>query len=480
MRAPIKIVRLAHDGSLLMSEPSPSAPSPTNSFLRGSIRSVFIRTSAPIVLVTMISGLLTVVDAMLLGAFVGTDALTAVTLVFPVSMLLVALTTMVGIGMASIVGRRLGARDLGGAISTLASAQGLALAVAGLAMMAFFGFGGQLVDFLAGGNAELAGMGWSFLAISFATAPAGFLLSIQSDALRMEGRVGFMAMAGVLVTLANIAFNALLIGVFDFGVAGSAWGTALAQVLGLAVVVIYRLRGRAILPLVGLRCDGQWREILALGVPRSLNFIGISFGSAAILFALHRLALPQLDMTIAAYGVVMRLSTFTFLPLMGMSLALQAIAGNAVGAGQSARAKQTLYFALGVSTAYGLLVQLLMIGGRDMLGGIFVSDTGVALEVARIIPLSLAAYFAFGPVMMAASYAQALGKVRAAAVLSLGRTYLFAIPLTLVLPLMWGETGVWIAAPVSDVLMLALTSLIWWRANRPPAMAASGAGPSKT
>ncbi|MBU1305202.1 MAG: MATE family efflux transporter [Alphaproteobacteria bacterium] len=451
-----------------MREPTASASRPTNSFLHGSIQSVFIRTSAPIVLVTMISGLLTVADAMLLGAFVGADALSAVTLVFPISMLLVALTTMVGIGMASILGRRLGARDIDGAITTLAAAQGLALAVAGLAMLAFFGFGGPLVDLLAGGRADLAAMGWRFLAISFATAPLGFLLSVQSDALRMEGRVGFMAMAGVLVTLANIGFNALLIGVFDFGVAGSAWGTALAQLLGLVVVLIYRLRGRAMLPMVGLRCDGQWRQILALGVPRSLNFIGISLGSAATLFALHRLALPQPDMTIAAYGVVMRLSTFAFLPLMGMSLGLQAIVGNAIGAGQGERARRTLAFALGVSLAYGLLVQVLLIGGRDRLGGLFVADAAVGLEVARIVPLSLAAYFAFGPVMMVASYAQALGKVRQAAVLSLGRTYLFAIPLTLVLPLAWGEAGVWISAPIADLLMAVLTGLIWWRTSVAP------------
>jgi len=81
--------------------------------------------------------------------------------------------------------------------------------------------------------------------------------------------------------------------------------------------------------------------------------------------------------------------------------------------------------------------------------------------VARIVPIHVAAYFAFGPVMMAASHAQAVGQVRRAAVLSLGRTYLFAIPLTLVLPLLWGETGIWAAAPAADLAMLVLGTLIW-------------------
>ncbi|MBB4650528.1 putative MATE family efflux protein [Aminobacter niigataensis] len=448
-----------------MSDQSSLAAEPKNSFLRGSIRSVFIRTCLPIIVVTTISGLLTVVDAMLLGAFVGADALSAVTLVFPISMLLVAVSTMVGIGMASILGRRLGAQDMDGAINTFASAQGLAVAVAALAMLTFFGLGVHIVSLVAGGNVHLGEMGWTFLAISFSTAPAGFLLSVHADALRMEGRVGFMAMAGVLVTLANIGFNGLLIGVFDFGVAGSAWGTALAQVLGLGIVVVYRMSSRAVLPMVGLRYDREWREMLTLGAPRSLNFIGISLSSAAVLYALQRLELPQSDMTIAAYGVVMRLMTFAFLPLMGMSLALQAIVGNTVGAGQDERTKQTLYFSLGVSVVYGLLVQLLLLGGRDWLGGLFVPDALVRLEVARIVPLYLAAYFAFGPVMMAASYAQAIGRAREAAILSLGRAYLFAIPLTFALPYIWGETGVWIAAPMADILMLTLSVLVWWRAG---------------
>lgn len=459
-----------------MSDQSSLPAEPKNSLLSGSVRSAFIRTSLPIIVLTTISGLLTVADAMLLGAFVGADALSAVTSVFPISMLLLAVSTMVGIGMASILGRRLGAKDMAGAVSTLASAQGLALAVAALATLTFFGLGTHVVSLAAGGNAHLGEMGWTFLAVSFATAPAGFLLSVHVDALRMEGRVGFMAMAGVLVTLANIGFNALLIVVFDFGVAGSAWGTALAQILGLGVVVIYRMSGRARLPMVGMKCDGEWREMLALGAPRSLNFIGISLGSAAVLFTLRRLELPQPDMTIAAYGVVMRLMTFAFLPLMGMSLALQAIVGNAVGARQDERAKQTLYFSLAVSGVYCLLVQLLLFGARGWLGGLFVPDAPVGLEVARIVPLYLAAYVAFGPVMMAASYSQAMGSARQAAILSLGRAYLFAIPLTLALPHIWGETGVWVAAPIADILMLMLSMLVWWRARTYTARKAGGFG----
>lgn len=384
-----------------MSEQNTSAAMPANSFLRGSISSVFIRTSLPIILVTMVNGMLTVADAMLLGAFVGPDALAAVTLVFPFSMLLVAASTIVGSGMASILGRRLGARAMDEARGVFASAQSLAIALGIVAIVLFFLGGGAVVAWMAGSNQHLGDLGWQFLAISFGSAPIMFLLTVQSDALRTEGRVAFMAIAGVLLTLGNIGLNALLIGYFQFGVAGSAFGTALAQALALLLIVSYRMAGKAVLPMVGVRIDRNWNEMLALGLPRSLSFIGLSLGSAAVLFSLHQLALGDRETVVTAYGVVMRVMTFAFLPLMGMSLALQAIVGNTTGAGQASRARDTLRLALGVSVVYGVLVQLILTLARDGLGGLFVSDPGVAQAVAGIVPIYVAGYFAFGPVMMA-------------------------------------------------------------------------------
>ncbi|MEQ1768909.1 MAG: hypothetical protein ABL879_03645 [Devosia sp.] len=93
------------------------------------------------------------------------------------------------------------------------------------------------------------------------------MLAVHSDALRTEGRVGFMAIAGLLVSIANMGFNYVLIVWSGLGVAGSAAGTALAQALALLVILIFRRTGRARLNLklantrhwrlVGLRC---WRS----------------------------------------------------------------------------------------------------------------------------------------------------------------------------------------------------------------------------
>ena len=432
----------------------------SNPYTHGPIGPTFFKTALPIVLLTSMNGLLTVVDAIFLGVFAGADSLTAVTLMFPVSMLLVALATMISTGMASELGRLIGADRLDGARRTFAGAHGLAVLVSLLCIVLFAAFGWPIVSLIANGSSKLAAMGHVFLAISIFTSPVSFLLAVHSDALRTEGRVGFMAIAGLLVSVANMGFNYALIVWLGLGVAGSAAGTALAQFLALAVILAFRAGGRARLSL-SLRDFRDWRhawsKMLALGVPRSLSFIGIALSSAATILALRFHAAGDQSAAIAAYGVIFRIMTFAFFPLLGMALAMQAMVGNNHGARLYQRSNSTLRLALVSSVVYASAVEIGLIFFRDKLGGIFVPDPSVAAEVARIIPLYTALYLSFGPMLMVSNYFQSVGDVKSSALLALSRTYLFAIPLTFTLPLLLGENGVWLAAPVADLLLVGVT-----------------------
>ncbi len=439
-----------------------------NAYLQGTIPATFVRTALPIILLTSINGLLTVADAILLGLFVGPEALAAVTLLFPLSMLLVGLATMVASGMATLLGQQLGAGRPGEARRYLAGAHGLALVVCAALITIFAVTGQPIIIGLANGSAELASMGHAFLGIAVLTSPLLFLLSIQSDALRSEGRIGFMALAGLLVSLANLGFNYVLIAWFDLGVAGSAWGTALAQALALVVVLAYRARRRTPLGLhLGFTTDWYfgWRAILALGAPRSLSFIGIALGSGAIIAALRLHGGPDQETAVAAYGVVTRLMTFAYLPLLGMALALQAMVSHSHGAGMTSRSGATLKLVLTVALAYSALVEVGLILLRHVIGRAFLENPAVIADVARILPVYVALYVLFGPCLMIANYFQSIGDARRSALLSLARTYIFAIPLSFALPLILGEPGIWLAQPAADALLLVTTGLVLLRTS---------------
>jgi Na+-driven multidrug efflux pump len=152
--------------------------------------------------------------------------------------------------------------------------------------------------------------------------------------------------------------------------------------------------------------------------------------------------------------------TFAFFPLLGMTLSMQAIVGNNHGAGLWQRSNAALRLALLCAAIYAAMVELGLFIFRDQLGGYFVGSPTVVAEVANILPVYVALYFSLGPMLVISNYFQAIGDVRRSALLTLSRTYLFAIPLTFVLPIWLGERGIWLAAPLADLLLLALAAVV--------------------
>ena len=440
-----------------------------NTFTHGPLGLSFAKTALPIIFVMSMNGLLTVVDAIFLGRYVGPQALSAVTLIFPLYMLIVALATLVSNGMSSILARNLGAGDMPAARATFSGAHGLTLLVAGLLILSYLLIGAPLTLALASGNEDLATMAQTYLAITAFMSPLAFVLAVNSDALRNEGRVGFMAAMSLLVSLSNIGFNYMLIALLGLGVAGSALGTALAQLLALSIILTYRAMGRAELHPRDIRpawMTHGWTRILALGAPQSLNFIGIALGTTAVIAALQLFDVPDYENTVSAYGMVTRVLTFMFLPLLGLTHALQSIVGNNYGAREWQRSDQSLRIGMTIAFLYCAVSQILLTTLADPIGRWFVDDPEVIAAFSRILPLTVAMLWLAGPMIIIATYFQAIGDATRAAILGLTKPYAFALPMTFLLPLAWGETGIWLAGPAAEVLMALLTALVLTQSAR--------------
>ncbi|MES0809555.1 MATE family efflux transporter [Roseibium sp. SCPC15] len=434
-----------------------------NAFTHGPPGLTLLKTALPIILVMSMNGFLTVADAIFLGIYVGPDALSAVTLMFPAYMLLAAMATLIGNGMASLLARALGGNRVEDARAAFTGAHGLALCLSAALITLFMLFGHSVTTAAASGSLLIAGMSHTYLAITIFSSPLLFVLSVNADALRSEGRIGLMAATSVLVSLANIAFNFVLVAVFDFGVAGSAYGTVLAQTCAMSSVLVFRSFGQTVLrpkALLAHPFTAKWPSILALGAPQSLSFIGIALGSTATFAVLQIYGASNYANTVAAFGVITRIMTFFFLPLLGLSQALQAMIGNNFGAQLWDRSNVTLKLGMLAALIYCLGAQLVLSFLAHPIGLIFVEDIKVADEMARILPIMVAMYFAAGPLLVIASYFQAIGDAKRAALLSLVRPYLFFLPIVWLLPALIGEQGIWLAGPVSETLQVALVVLI--------------------
>ncbi len=429
--------------------------------MSGSIPLLFAKTALPISLVMMVNGLHTVVDAYFLGAYVGTQALTGVTLMFPLFMILISLFTLVSNGFASIYARAFGANNHRTAKKIIDSAIALALIFCALLILTFLATGFQLALLLTNGSNELAQVGYQYMAILILGSPLGFILSINIDRLRCEGLLPLMTVITLSSAFLNIFFDWLYVVQFGWGVAGSAYGTLTAQSLSLCAMVAYYASKHGEASFLKWRpVSFQWKSLIALGVPQSLGYTGVSLSAAITLFAIQLWAGSSYEATAGAFGIITRMQTFTFLPLLGISMALQSIAGNNHGAQKHERTAQTLRVALIIALIYCGIVQATYFLLKSQLGAIFVDDATIIAEVTRIIPIVTMVFFLGGPLMMIAIFFQAIGDAPRSGILMLSRTYLFAIPLTLLLPFAMGETGIWYSTILAEILTLGLTFII--------------------
>ncbi|RFB05737.1 MATE family efflux transporter [Parvularcula marina] len=454
--------------------PATAAPRRQNPYLQGSLVQLFLKSAAPIIAVMMVNGLLNIVDAIFLGHYVGADALSAVTMAFPLFMLLIALSSLVGSGSASLIARALGADDVERANSIFGSAQRLSLIISLVVLALYLLTRTSVLTLLSGGNEDLAAMASTYITPIYLAAPMNFILALQYDTFRSEGKIGLMTMLSAGITLLNVGFNFVLIVVLGLGVLGSALGTIAAQGVAFAIIVILRLRHfsdiRA-LPHAPFPDWDRWRRILALGLPGSLNFLGVSLMAGIIVYSIQAFAGEEYALTVAAYGIIQRIMTFAFFPILGLSLAAQAIVGNNYGAGAYHRSNQALVVALGLAVGFAIVIEAVFILGAGLLARMFVGDETVIAEVERILPIMVMLFVIFASNTILAGYFQALGDAGRAALFGLSQVYLFTIPLTLILPRIIGEWGIWIASPIAQASMAVLVSvtlfLTWRKTGRP-------------
>ncbi|MEP3248531.1 MAG: MATE family efflux transporter [Sneathiella sp.] len=445
-----------------------SSIAPENMYLSTPLGILFFKTAIPIIMIMMTNGLFTVIDGWFVGHFVGPDALSAVTMVFPLFMMLIALGTLVSTGFASVLARMLGAGQRKEGEEALTSALILSAVICGILFLLFALYGRDLVLAIANGSPSLAGMGHVYMSLTIQFSPLFFLLSLLSDSFRCQGKLGAMTLFTVGATLLNMFFNYLLIVEFNMGVAGSAYGTALAQVGASIAAFGYMYSNDNCLRFRLNNFAGlfrHWGSYLALGAPSSLSYVGVSVISASIVYQLQVWNSTTYEVSVAAYGITTRLMTFGYMPLLGMTLAQQAIVGNNFGAGNWERTIGSLKITLLAALVYCAILQLVFIFLPGELSRLFVDSPEITQETIRILPPMAWLYVLFGPLLMLPSFFQAIGDAKRAALLGLTKIYLFSIPLILILPHLIGEMGIWYAGPLTEVIALILTGFILWQAG---------------
>ena len=423
--------------------------------------------AVPPILSMLIQSMYNIVDSIFV-ARISRDALTAVSLAFPLQNLVLSVAVGIGVGISAVISQSLGANNTRAADA--AAANGLLLTAVHAVLFILFGllfakpFIGMFAD-----DPEIYAMGcqYSLIVICFS---CGNLFHIYFE--KMFQATGNMLVPMVLMligALTNIVLDPILIfGLFGFpemGVAGAAAATVIAQFVSCILSVAwFFLRPQPIrLFLRGFRPDGRMiRRIYAIGIPSSVMMALPS----VLVGLLNAILTPLSEAAVAMFGVYFKLQTFVYMPANGLVQGMRPLVSYNYGAGLHVRMHRTVRLSLltaGGIMAAGTLLFLLV---PDALLRLFDADAEMlAIGIPALRIISLGFVISSVGVVLAGAF-EALGRGGPSLAVSLLRQLLLIPPLALLLSRFWGLTGIWITFPAAELFAAAAAALLYRRLFR--------------
>ena len=299
------------------------------------ILGLFFGIALPIAVGMMVHGLYNVVDAIFVTRALGADAMGGISIVFPIQMLVFALATLVGSGMASIVARQLGAKNTEGAQATIDMAMRLAIGFAIVLTLGIYINMQEILVFMGVSEALMPYAIEYLLPITLLGIPITMINQVPGDALRAEGKAMFMMATMTLSAVLNIILDAVFIFILETGVEGVAYATVISQVVAMAIGFWFFIAGKTQLKIRPFAYDTDNKvlnEIILLGIPILIAHAGVSIFIAFTNFSLAQLPNIDNNLYISAYGLIGRLVMFAILPMIAMTIAFQTLAGFNYGA----------------------------------------------------------------------------------------------------------------------------------------------------
>lgn len=394
-------------------------------------------------------------------AFVGmltTEAVSAITTVIPVILLLAAIGEGVGVGVASYLARQIGAGRLDLAANAASTAIlltiPLSMAVAGLLLFDLDG----LLRFFGTTEAALPLAG-PFARILILGAPLLFLQMLFDFIAIAEGNTKVC----MWILVGSFGINTVLDPIFIFGlhlgVDGAAWATVISEGAAVAVYVIYAARRRGTIHLHPRHFQmkgAMLRQIASVGVPATL---ATGLGAVASML-LYRIASGYGDTAVAGIGIAFRLLSGGGMPVIGFCLGAQAVLGHGWGANNYRRLLGAVRAMLLMTSAFSLAYAVVMIVFAPAIVGWFTDDPAVARIGISACRAFHVVFSLFGLQMVTVVALQSAGKARLAALLMLAPQGYLLIPALLILPPVWGVDGLIasqvLAAGLSAALALAI------------------------
>ncbi|MGL5434477.1 MAG: MATE family efflux transporter [Lachnospiraceae bacterium] len=424
----------------------------------GKMSSVLLKLGLPTIVGMLINSLYSLVDAYFVGGL-GTGQMGAVSVVFPITQVIVGLGMTFGSGAASYISRLLGDRQDDRANQTASTSLFTSLAVGAAAIAASLIFLDPLLRGL-GAIEDIMPYARGYAIIYITGSIFNIFNVTMNNIVTAEGA----AKLTMIAMLTGAGLNAILDPIFiyplNMGIEGAAWASILAQAITSAIYLVYMLRKKSYLriSLRSFRFDGNmFAEVLKIGIP---TFV-FQLLSSICMGLTNTAASAYGAAEVAAMGIVTRVMTLGSYVIFGYMKGFQPVAGYNYGAKQYGRLREAKRLSLLWSTVFCCVVAVLMITFAPYIIATFNPGDAAVIALGTKALRAQAIVFPFtGYVFIYMSLYLALGRGKEGGLLSIARQGLFFIPAIILLPTLMGVNGIVVAQPLADLLTLALTLLI--------------------
>jgi len=423
------------------------------------ISSLMINLSVPAFIGMFVMSLYNIVDAIFVARGVGTLGVAALSIAFPIQMIMGALAGTFGIGGASIISRRLGANALGEANRVFNHIIWLIVFFSMLMTATAFLFLEPLLVIF-GATKNILPYAKDFLSIILLGSVFVTFAMATNNVVRSEGNAKIAMLTMVMSAVINMILNPIFIFGLDMGIKGSATATVIAQFIAATWLLKYFIGGKSSLTLkwIGFIPDFKVvKEIILIGLP---SFIMMSSSSLMVVSVNWMLLTFGGEIHIAVFGIINRIMAFAYMPIVGIVQGMQPIIGYNYGAKLQGRVTQTVKLGLVVSTVIASIVWVVTMGIPELLINIFSNDDSVLANGTNALRLIFLLAPIIGFQIVTGGLYQALGKAKTSLMLSMSRQLLFLIPIVLTLPHLYGLEGVWMSFPIADVLAFLFALII--------------------
>lgn len=433
-------------------------------FTEGNIARQVINFSTPLMLGNLLLSVYGIINLIWVGRLLGHKAVAAVSATLPIIMLLPAF--LIGLGMATnvLIAQAFGRKDTALLKKILSNSFFASITFCLLISVAALFLGRRMLVWI-NVPPEILEMALSYLTIIVATLVFQFFINWMSGMLRGMGDAKTVVKILILLTVFNIVLVPLFIRgagpVPAMGVAGAAWGTALAAVATCVIGYIYLLRHNPYINMHGWDYSLDWhiiREVFVIGVPASLQMMVISLSGVIIISLVNTFGT---DVT-AAFGIGMQVDMLATIPFMSIGMAATSIAGQNLGARKLERVYATMRVSVYFALAIGVFCTIVLFTFPHQIGALFLEKSAANAKVLELVAdyyFWMAFIFpCFAVIFVIHGVLRSAGDTVALLVLSFIAMFIIRVPLAYLLagPASLQQDGIWIAMLSSSTLAVGL------------------------